>query len=74
MNKEIQFTSKLGMFVTIGLVAFILAIYLIGKQQNLFGTTFELQSKFKNVSGLKVGNQVRSSSGVPNASLSPWIT
>ncbi|HOZ74538.1 MAG TPA: MlaD family protein [Flavobacterium sp.] len=59
MNKEIQFTSKLGMFVTIGLVAFILAIYLIGKQQNLFGTTFELQSKFKNVSGLKVGNQVR---------------
>jgi phospholipid/cholesterol/gamma-HCH transport system substrate-binding protein len=39
MNKEIQFTSKLGMFVTIGLVAFILAIYLIGKQQNLFGTT-----------------------------------
>lgn len=59
MNKESHFTWKLGMFVTIGLVVFILAIYLIGKQQNLFGSTFELQSKFKNVSGLKVGNQVR---------------
>jgi phospholipid/cholesterol/gamma-HCH transport system substrate-binding protein len=59
MKKESQFTAKLGMFVTIGLVVFILAIYLIGKQQNLFGSTFQLQSKFKTVSGLKVGNQVR---------------
>lgn len=59
MNKESGFTWKLGMFVTIGLVVFILAIYLIGKQQNLFGSTFRLQSKFKTVSGLKVGNNVR---------------
>jgi len=58
-NKETQFTWKLGMFVTIGLVVFILAIYLIGKQQNLFGSTFELKTKFKTVSGLKVGGQVR---------------
>lgn len=59
MSKEAGFTWKLGMFVSIGLVVFILAIYLIGKQQNLFGSTFTVQSKFKTVSGLKVGNNVR---------------
>jgi len=59
MNKESGFTWKLGMFVSIGLVVFILAIYMIGKQQNLFGSTFILQSKFKTVSGLTVGNNVR---------------
>ena len=59
MNKEKGFTWKLGMFVSIGLVVFILAIYLIGREQNLFGSTFSLQSRFKTVSGLKVGNNVR---------------
>ncbi len=59
MYKESGFTSKLGMFVTIGLGLFIGTIYFIGKQKNLFGSTFNLQSKFKNVSGLKIGNNVR---------------
>lgn len=59
MNKESGFTWKLGMFVTIGALIFILAIYFIGKQQNLFGSTFNLKSQFKTVSGLKVGNNVR---------------
>lgn len=59
MHKESQFTWKLGMFVSIGLVVFIAAIYFIGKRQNLFGSTFHLKSQFKTVSGLKVGNNVR---------------
>ena len=59
MSKEAGFTWKLGMFVTIGLLLFIATIYFIGKQQNLFGSTFHLKSKFKTVSGLKVGNNVR---------------
>jgi phospholipid/cholesterol/gamma-HCH transport system substrate-binding protein len=59
MNKESGFKWKLGMFVTIGLLLFIVTIYFIGKQKNLFGDTFILQSEFKNVSGLKVGNNVR---------------
>jgi phospholipid/cholesterol/gamma-HCH transport system substrate-binding protein len=50
---------KLGFFVTIGLAIFILAIYTIGRQQKLFGTTFTLQSVFYDVSGLQVGNNVR---------------
>lgn len=53
------FTWKLGMFMTIGLFLFISTVYFIGKQKNLFGSTFTLQTKFKTVSGLKVGNNVR---------------
>jgi phospholipid/cholesterol/gamma-HCH transport system substrate-binding protein len=59
MNKEAESTSKLGIFITIGLVLFIGIIYFIGKQKNLFGETCHLRSQFKNVSGLKVGNNVR---------------
>ena len=59
MNNEKGFTWKLGMFVIIGLVLFVFTIYFVGKQKNLFGSTFLIKSKFKTVSGLKVGNNVR---------------
>jgi phospholipid/cholesterol/gamma-HCH transport system substrate-binding protein len=59
MYKESGFTWKLGMFVTIGLLLFVTTIYFIGKQKNLFGSTFTLQSQFKTVTGLKIGNNVR---------------
>jgi ABC-type transporter Mla subunit MlaD len=59
MKKTSGFIWKLGMFVITGLVIFVFTIYLIGKQKNLFGSTFHLKSQFKTVSGLKVGNNVR---------------
>jgi phospholipid/cholesterol/gamma-HCH transport system substrate-binding protein len=59
MNKDTGSNWKLGMFVIVGLILFILTIYFVGKQQNLFGSTIQLKSKFKTVSGLKVGNNVR---------------
>lgn len=59
MEKQSGYTWKLGMFVTIGLLLFIMAIYFIGKQKNLFGSTFHITSQFKTVSGLEVGNNVR---------------
>ena len=59
MEKQSGYTWKLGMFVTIGLLLFIMAVYFIGKQQNLFGSTFHISSQFKTVSGLEVGNNVR---------------
>ena len=59
MNKESGFKWKLGMFIILGLVLFVSTIYFVGKQKNLFGSTFNLQSKFKTVSGLQVGNNVR---------------
>jgi phospholipid/cholesterol/gamma-HCH transport system substrate-binding protein len=59
MYRESGFTWKLGMFITIGFTLFMGTIYFVGKQKNLFGSTFTLQSRFKTVTGLKVGNNVR---------------
>ena len=59
MSKESGYQWKLGMFVILGLVLFVGTIYFVGKQKNLFGSTFELYSKFNSVSGLEVGNNVR---------------
>lgn len=59
MNKNSAYTWKLGMFVIIGISLFMIAVYFIGINRNLFVSTFQLKSHFKNVSGLKVGNNVR---------------
>jgi phospholipid/cholesterol/gamma-HCH transport system substrate-binding protein len=59
MKKESGLTMKLGLFVVIGLVLFVVTIYFVGKQKNLFGATFQLKTSFKTVSGLEVGNNVR---------------
>ncbi len=47
------------MFVIIGLLLFAFTIYFIGKQNNLFGSTFHLKARFTTVSGLQVGSNVR---------------
>ena len=59
MKKESGNNWKLGMFVVLGLAIFVVIVYFIGKQKNMFGSTFLLRSQFKTVSGLKVGNNVR---------------
>jgi phospholipid/cholesterol/gamma-HCH transport system substrate-binding protein len=59
MKKESGSTWKLGSFVVIGLVLFVATIYFVGKQKNMFGSTFRIKSEFKTVSGLEVGNNVR---------------
>lgn len=59
MKNESGTKWKLGMFVMLGLALLVITIYLVGKQKNIFGSVFHLKSTFKNVSGLKVGNNVR---------------
>ena len=59
MKKESGFKWKVGLFVIIGFVLFLSALFFIGKQKNFFGSVFRVQSVFKNVSGLKVGANVR---------------
>lgn len=54
-----QFKVRLGLFVLGGLSLFVLAIFIIGKQQNLFNPVFKLKAQFYNVSGLQVGNNIR---------------
>jgi len=53
------FKYRLGLFVAGGLTLFFLAIFIIGKQKNMFNPVFKLTSTFSNVSGLQVGNNVR---------------
>lgn len=59
MQKETGYTWKLGAFVITGVILFVSLIYFLGKQKNLFGNTFLLNVKFRTVSGLKEGNNVR---------------
>lgn len=59
MKKTSKETFNLGLFVIIGLVIFIAAIYFIGDQKNMFDKTFTISSNFNNVNGLMQGNNVR---------------
>lgn len=59
MEKTKSQKIRLGLFVITGLFIFILAIYLIGDKQKLFGKTSHLEAVFSNVNGLQIGNNVR---------------
>lgn len=59
MAKETPNYIKLGIFVTVGLVLLVVGLYFIGSNKNLFGSTFKLYAVFKDVNGLKAGNNVR---------------
>jgi phospholipid/cholesterol/gamma-HCH transport system substrate-binding protein len=59
MPKEKNYKWKLGLFAVAALVLVIGAIYYIGKQKNMFGSSFHLAAVFNSVSGLKIGSNVR---------------
>jgi phospholipid/cholesterol/gamma-HCH transport system substrate-binding protein len=59
MNTQSNHIGKLGLFVIVAIVVFAATIFFIGKQKNMFGSTFRIHANFKNVSGLTVGNNVR---------------
>jgi phospholipid/cholesterol/gamma-HCH transport system substrate-binding protein len=54
-----KFKVRLGMFIAGGVALFVLAIFIIGKQKNLFNPVFKVTTTFYNVSGLQVGNNIR---------------
>jgi phospholipid/cholesterol/gamma-HCH transport system substrate-binding protein len=54
-----KFKLRLGLFIAGGLMLFVIAIFLIGRQKNLFIRVYRLTTTFYNVSGLQVGNNVR---------------
>jgi phospholipid/cholesterol/gamma-HCH transport system substrate-binding protein len=58
-NHTPKFKARLGMFIAGGIAVFVIAIFIIGKQQNLFDPVFKITTTFLNVSGLQVGNNVR---------------
>ena len=54
-----KFKLRWGIFIVIGIFLFVLTIFIIGKQKNLFNPIFRLTTSFTNVSGLEVGSNIR---------------
>ncbi|MBI2729262.1 MAG: MCE family protein [Sphingobacteriales bacterium] len=59
MSKKIIDNVKLGIFVMAGLLLLIFSLYMIGRTESLFGSTFKLRTHFKNTNGLTKGNNIR---------------
>jgi phospholipid/cholesterol/gamma-HCH transport system substrate-binding protein len=54
-----KFKIRLGLFIAGGIAFFLIALFIIGKQKNLFDPVFKLTTNFNNVSGLEVGSNIR---------------
>jgi len=54
-----KFKVRLGVFIIGGIALFLIALFILGKQKNLFNPVFKLTSHFNNVSGLEVGCNIR---------------
>jgi len=50
---------KLGLLVLAGLFLFIGTLYVVGKNQNIFGSSYEIKARFSNINGLMKGNNIR---------------
>jgi phospholipid/cholesterol/gamma-HCH transport system substrate-binding protein len=59
MTKRPINNLKLGIFVLAGLLLLIFSLYMIGRDNNLFGKNYTLKARFENVQGLTAGNNVR---------------
>lgn len=50
---------RLGIFVTAGLVILVGIIFYIGRDKNMFNSTFKANAVFKDIGGLEIGNHIR---------------
>jgi phospholipid/cholesterol/gamma-HCH transport system substrate-binding protein len=57
-KKEVAQQIKLGAFVLTGLALFLIAVFFIGSENNIFSRTFTVSAVFRNVEGLKAGDNV----------------
>ncbi len=59
MEKSTSKNIRVGLFVIVGTLFVILAMYFIGENQSLFGSSIKISARFYNVNGLMPGNNVR---------------
>lgn len=59
MEGKITSNVKLGAMVIAALLFLVFSLYMIGKNQNIFGSSFEVHAQIDNVNGLVPGNNVR---------------
>jgi phospholipid/cholesterol/gamma-HCH transport system substrate-binding protein len=57
-KEDVKQNAKLGAFVLGGLVLFLVALFFIGSERNVFARTFQISAIFKNIEGLKEGDNV----------------
>ena len=59
MDTGIRKKILLGLFVTVGIILFLVGIFFIGSKNELFDKTFPVTARFSNAGGLKIGSNVR---------------
>jgi len=59
MRNTRKINIRLGFFVGIGIILFILGIYYIGSQGSMFSKKITVSGVFTDISGIKIGNNVR---------------
>mgnify|MGYP002738173435 FL=1 len=59
MAKSTSQKIKVGIFVVVGTILLIAALYSIGKRQHIFSKNIQIYAVFGNVNGLQIGNNVR---------------
>lgn len=59
MKNKHRRTLIVGLFVTLALTIFIISIYLVGRKENIFGSTISVSAIFDDVKGLREGDKVR---------------
>ncbi|MBK5214314.1 MAG: MCE family protein [Flavobacteriaceae bacterium] len=59
MGKSTSKKIMVGVFVVVGTILLVAALYFIGNKQHLFSKNIELYATFGNVNGLTLGNNVR---------------
>jgi len=59
MDKTARRNILLGFFVLIGLILFIVGIFLVGAKSEMFRKTFPISARFSNATGLKPGSNIR---------------
>lgn len=57
-NSDLKKNIKLGAFVVGGIIIFLASVFYMGREGNLFNKTFIVSAIFKNVEGLKEGDNV----------------
>lgn len=57
-REEINRNTRLGVFVIVSVLLFLLAVFLLGSEQSLFSANIELRANFTDVNGLQKGNNV----------------
>src|SRR5580765_1220265 len=58
MDKETNRNVKLGVFVILGIILFVVGIFFIGSKDNVFTKNMRISAVFRNTGGLAQGNYV----------------